>query len=659
MKNYFKIALISLGLLSMFSCEDDDDNKLPSAAKLTAPANDAKDMDVKPAFSWENSIDPDNDMLTYDLYVAETKDFLEEDKKAKGINTNSFTLTKALKPHTQYFWKVVADDDNGGTAESAVWSFTTKNTAPTVSGLEFPINEATDVEKSISLKWSAEDLDGDALKYNIYLGKAEALEEADIVAKEITETEYAVELDGHTQYFWKVVAVDTEGESVSSDVASFTTMNTLPSKVELKTPANEHTGVVKTVKISWSEATDADNDAVTYSIYYGTNKEINENFPYKKDLTVTEFTLNNLRGNATYYWKIVAMDSEGGKTSSDVFSFSTDNTPPTAAVLSDEITESIKDDKLNIEFSWTASTDPDKKKDSEGKLQPEKLVYDLYISNDDSFEAADLKKADIEELKYVVEGLEFETAYYAMIKTKDETGAVVESNVINFTTRSSETGITEGTWTDARDGKVYKTVTINGKTWLAENYAYLPFFVDPDNDENKCSVYGLPIVAGFGQSDFVMPTVAEAKAHENYAKYGVMYSAYYLDDIAPDGWHVATDEEWKELERFSGMKEDDVDYTGYRGNTTHKFLSTTWNSTPEATNELKFNAVPGGYNKTVEDKGEGSYTYFWTNSYKTNMFTGSKSYWNRALSGSKAGVNRGSTKPSTYRMYIRLVKDND
>jgi len=195
MKNFLKIALISLGLLSMFSCEDDDENSLPSAAKLTTPVNEAKDMEVKPAFNWEKSLDPDNDMVKYDLYVSETKEFIADDKVAKGISENTFTLKTALKPHTEYFWKVVADDDNGGSAESEVWSFTTKNSAPTVSGLEFPLNEAVDVEKNITMKWTAEDLDGDELKYNIYLGKSEELTESDIVAKDITATEYAVELD--------------------------------------------------------------------------------------------------------------------------------------------------------------------------------------------------------------------------------------------------------------------------------------------------------------------------------------------------------------------------------------------------------------------------------------------------------------------------------
>jgi hypothetical protein len=44
-----------------------------------------------------------------------------------GLVTKSLS---GLQPGTTYWWKVVADDGNGGNAESATWSFTTQTPPP-------------------------------------------------------------------------------------------------------------------------------------------------------------------------------------------------------------------------------------------------------------------------------------------------------------------------------------------------------------------------------------------------------------------------------------------------------------------------------------------------------------------------------------------------
>ncbi len=55
---------------------------------------------------------------------------------------------------------------------------------------------------------------------------------------------------------------------------------------------------------------------------------------------------------------------------------------------------------------------------------------------------------------------------------------------------------------------------------------------------------------------------------ENGAIYGKLYNWYAVNDprgLAPEGWHVPTDEEWKELEMCLGMSQSEADGTGYRG----------------------------------------------------------------------------------------------
>jgi len=52
------------------------------------------------------------------------------------------------------------------------------------------------------------------------------------------------------------------------------------------------------------------------------------------------------------------------------------------------------------------------------------------------------------------------------------------------------------------------------------------------------------------------------------ATYGRLYNWHAVADmgnIAPAGWHVASDAEWKQLEMYLGMSQTESDQTGWRG----------------------------------------------------------------------------------------------
>lgn len=84
-----------------------------------------------------------------------------------------------------------------------------------------------------------------------------------------------------------------------------------------------------------------------------------------------------------------------------------------------------------------------------------------------------------------------------------------------------------GTLMDDRDNQEYKTVEINGVTWMAENLRYRP------NDEARCYTY-----------------------MDSIAKYGCYYQAPFETDstepVCPAGWHVSTETDWDNLIKFVG-----------------------------------------------------------------------------------------------------------
>ncbi|HUN03846.1 MAG TPA: FISUMP domain-containing protein, partial [Niabella sp.] len=95
------------------------------------------------------------------------------------------------------------------------------------------------------------------------------------------------------------------------------------------------------------------------------------------------------------------------------------------------------------------------------------------------------------------------------------------------------------TFTDTRDGNVYRTITIAGKTWLAENLRYLPNVVGPASGSTSVAYY---YVFGYNGTD-----INAAKANANYPIYGALYNWAAAQVACPPGWHLPTYEEWYDL----------------------------------------------------------------------------------------------------------------
>jgi uncharacterized protein (TIGR02145 family) len=158
--------------------------------------------------------------------------------------------------------------------------------------------------------------------------------------------------------------------------------------------------------------------------------------------------------------------------------------------------------------------------------------------------------------------------------------------------------ISKGTFTDIRDGNVYKTVTIGDQIWMAENLRYLPVVTGPVSGataSNRYYVYG-----------YEGTNVTEARATENYKTYGVLYNWVAAKAACPEGWHIPTDEEWAQLSEYLGG-------TGVGGKLKEKGTKH-WNSpNTGATNIVGFAALPGGGRfSTFSFHYSGDQGFWWT-----------------------------------------------
>ena len=174
---------------------------------------------------------------------------------------------------------------------------------------------------------------------------------------------------------------------------------------------------------------------------------------------------------------------------------------------------------------------------------------------------------------------------------------------------------TSGTFIDSRDGNEYNWVQIGDQVWMAENLAYLPSVnMVADGSEDAAGSYYY--VYGYDGTN-----VADAKATDNYATYGVLYNWTAAMDgeassttnpsgiqgVCPAGWHVPSDAEWTELTDYLGGE-------SVAGGKLKETGTTHWASpNTGATNETGFTALPGGYRNVDGTFGDiGSYGHWWS-----------------------------------------------
>lgn len=102
--------------------------------------------------------------------------------------------------------------------------------------------------------------------------------------------------------------------------------------------------------------------------------------------------------------------------------------------------------------------------------------------------------------------------------------------------------------------------------------------------------------------------------------YGALYNWYAVNTnkLCPTGWHVPSQEEWKTLEMYLGMTQEESAATGWRGTTQGGQLketgTTLWLSPNTGAIDLfQFGALPGGY-RMVNGTFQGLTTNanFWT-----------------------------------------------
>jgi uncharacterized protein (TIGR02145 family) len=214
------------------------------------------------------------------------------------------------------------------------------------------------------------------------------------------------------------------------------------------------------------------------------------------------------------------------------------------------------------------------------------------------------------------------------------------------------------TYTDPRDGKVYRYVTIGTQEWMIDNLAWLPSVSPSSEVSDSEAIYYV--------SQYQGTDVSAAKATENYQVYGALYNWTAAQSCCPEGWHLPSDQEWLTMETYINSNKGIFDRTTYGwgyvwwGLGAHLWHTSGWKNNKNGINTYGFSALPGGgvyYPPLPEDcPGVTASCKCWADFWSATLNNGkgsARGLWSEWQGN--MGIHRNY--PKGFGISVRCVKD--
>ncbi len=183
---------------------------------LVTPADNAVNVSRTPALIWKTALNA----VTYQLQVSTHADFtipVVNDSTISDTNVNMAALTNG----TLYYWHVRSVNTAGKSDYSPSRKFTVIIGAPLFPILIFPLDNAVDQERSLTLKWNSV---AAAVSYRWQLSTTATFSSLVMEDSTLADTTKTITvLQAGTVYFWRVQAKNVGGVGAYSEIRSFKT----------------------------------------------------------------------------------------------------------------------------------------------------------------------------------------------------------------------------------------------------------------------------------------------------------------------------------------------------------------------------------------------------------------------------------------------------
>jgi uncharacterized protein (TIGR02145 family) len=202
---------------------------------------------------------------------------------------------------------------------------------------------------------------------------------------------------------------------------------------------------------------------------------------------------------------------------------------------------------------------------------------------------------------------------------------------------------TDTTFTDHRNGRVYRIVKINGQVWMAENLNYAA-------EGSKCYGEEGGEVTSYENGSPIRTTLSNAEVQTNCKKYGRLYNWKTALNACPAGFHLPSDMEWRKLEDYVG---------GWEMAGTKLKSSIGWKrfkDVPVGTDEYGFLALPGGFGNFDDGFQNAGANGYWWSTTEDDVWSKDRYALSRYIFYDEESAFR-AVNDKTYLFSVRCVAD--
>ena len=235
-----------------------------------------------------------------------------------------------------------------------------------------------------------------ATSYAIEISKKENFS-SDKISAVVNNTKYRfVNLDFNSKYFWRVKSLNSNDESVWSEVRYFTTSVETP---KLESPAHESFGIRNIDTLKWNKVVGAEK----YHLQVSLDDHFLSPLINESNVKNNNFKIHGLGYNLKYYWRVKAINSASNSLWSEVFSF----TSVIASPMPTSPADLAKNINLTQKFTWDIVDGAEK--------------YLFEIAHNETFSTIFKQFDNLNGNTIEINNLEYEHTYFWRVKAARDT----------------------------------------------------------------------------------------------------------------------------------------------------------------------------------------------------------------------------------------------